>query len=264
MTLSLLRYDRGVSGYDKKSAAVWGIALAVATAAFVIWRRYISLRWEDFDGLLVFSWVLMVGLGAWRVNIKRDVTLALVAFGGGAIIETWGTRSGLWTYFTHEEPPLFILPAWPFAAIATERISFVVGRGIKRLGPKTARRAEVASLAVFCALLLNWTRPAWSSPWTWLAFAFVAIVVSTTHATRDDLARFVAGSILGYLLEYWGTTRECWTYYDHSTPPLTSVLSHGFATVAFARFAHWVTSALSSANKRCSQRSLQLDPSARK
>lgn len=250
-----------MSGYDRKSGAVWGIALAVATTAFVVWRRYISLSWADFDGLLVFSWVLMVGLGAWRVDIKRDVTLAVVAFGGGAIIETWGTRSGLWTYFTHEEPPLFILPAWPFAAIATERISFLVGKGVAKLTPKTARSLELAAMSVFCLLLAIWTRPAWSSPWTWIAFSFVAVVVSTSRAGRDDLARFVAGSVLGYLLEYWGTTRECWTYYDHLTPPLTSVLSHGFATVAFARFAHFVTVALSRMNARRSAPSdLEIQP----
>ncbi len=221
---------------------MWGIALAVATTAFVVWRRYISLSWADFDTLLVFSWVLMVSLGAWRVNIKRDVMLALVAFGGGAIIETWGTRSGLWTYFTHEEPPLFILPAWPFAAIATERISFIVGKGVSKLPLKVTRSIEIGAMFVFCILLLRWTRVAWSSHWTWLAFAFVVLIVATSKSGRDDLARFVAGSVLGYLLEYWGTTRQCWTYYDGLTPPLTSVLSHGFATVAFARFAGFAAS----------------------
>jgi hypothetical protein len=216
----------------------------VATAAFVIWRRYISLTWADFDGLLVFSWVLMVALGAWRVDIKRDALLAAVAFGGGAIIETWGTRSGLWTYFTHETPPLFILPAWPFAAIATERISHLFARATTKLSPRTTRGLEMASLAAFCILLARWTKTAWGSPWTWLAFGCVAVICLSSAPKRGDLARFAAGSILGYLLEYWGTTRECWTYYDGLTPPLTAVLSHGFATVAFGRVAYWASISL--------------------
>lgn len=235
------------SGYDRRSAFVWGLALAVGTFAFVVWRRYVSLRWEDFDALLVFSWVLMVGLGAWRVRPRRDLVLASVAFAGGAIIETWGTRSGLWTYFTHEEPPLFILPAWPFAAVATERVSYLVSKGAARVPPKIVRSLEIGAMFVFCILLVRWTMTAWFSKWTWIAYAFVVLVCVTSRANRGDLARFVAGSILGYLLEYWGTTRECWVYYDGLTPPLAAVLSHGFATVAFGRLASWVQLAIEGA-----------------
>jgi hypothetical protein len=48
---------------------------------------------------------------------------------------------------------------------------------------------------------------------------------------------FVAGAGLGYYLELWGTTRECWTYYTYQTPPLFAVLAHGMAAVAFWRAA---------------------------
>ena len=44
---------------------------------------------------------------------------------------------------------------------------------------------------------------------------------------------FAAGAGLGYFLELWGTTRECWTYYTLQTPPLFAVLAHGAAAVAF-------------------------------
>ena len=108
------------AGYDKKSLAVIATIVAIATASGVVWRDYVSLTWADFDPLLVFCWLLMVALAAWRFSLRRDLPLAGVAFIGGAMIETWGTRSGLWTYFTHECPPLFILPAWPVAALATE------------------------------------------------------------------------------------------------------------------------------------------------
>jgi hypothetical protein len=46
---------------------------------------------------------------------------------------------------------------------------------------------------------------------------------------------FAAGAGLGYFLERWGTTRECWMYYTHQTPPLFAVLAHGLAAVAFWR-----------------------------
>ena len=40
---------------------------------------------------------------------------------------------------------------------------------------------------------------------------------------------------MGYFLELWGTTRECWTYYTFQKPPLFAVLAHGMAAVAFWR-----------------------------
>ncbi len=46
---------------------------------------------------------------------------------------------------------------------------------------------------------------------------------------------FVAGSILGIFLEYWGTSRRCWTYHTNEVPPLIAVFAHGFASVAFVR-----------------------------
>ena len=46
---------------------------------------------------------------------------------------------------------------------------------------------------------------------------------------------FTAGAGLGYFLELWGTTRECWIYYTGETPPFFAVLAHGMAAVAFWR-----------------------------
>jgi uncharacterized membrane protein len=49
------------------------------------------------------------------------------------------------------------------------------------------------------------------------------------------LLTFMAGSGLGYFLELWGTTRECWTYYTLVTPPVFAIFAHGMAAVAFWR-----------------------------
>ena len=59
------------------------------------------------------------------------------------------------------------------------------------------------------------------------------ILTATDH--RLAVLTFVAGAGLGYWLERWGTTRECWTYYTRQTPPLFAVLAHGMAAVAFWR-----------------------------
>jgi hypothetical protein len=227
------------SGYDKKSLAVLLATVVIGTASGVVWRQYVSLTWADFDPLLVFCWLLMVALAAWRFSVKRDVPLALVAFVGGALIETWGTHSGLWTYFTHERPPLFILPAWPIAALATERVAraidMLASRAPWTLGTPAIGVLHGTALFAFCMLLWTWTAPGRSHPTTMIAYALVAITCLTGRTRREDLLRFAGGSMLGALLEYWGTTRFCWTYWDGKTPPLAAVLSHGFATVAFAR-----------------------------
>jgi hypothetical protein len=61
----------------------------------------------------------------------------------------------------------------------------------------------------------------------------VFILTPTDH--RKAVLVFIAGSTLGYFLERWGTTRECWTYYTNQTPPFFAVLAHGMAAVAFWR-----------------------------
>jgi hypothetical protein len=219
-------------GYSRQSLVLTLVVVATGTAAGVIWREYVSLTWADFDPLLVFCWLLMLALAAWRFDARRDVPLAAVAFVGGAMIETWGTRSGLWTYFTHEKPPLFILPAWPMAALATERIGRVLERFVPR---RRLRLAHAVVMLAFSGMLWSWTEVGRAHPTTLIAYAFVVVVCVTAKAPREDLVRFAAGVLLGWLLEYWGTTRLCWTYWDGKTPPLTAVFSHGFATVAFAR-----------------------------
>jgi hypothetical protein len=226
-----------VNGYDKKSLGLALVVAGLAIASGVIWREYLSLTWADFDPLLVFCWVFMLALAAWRFSVKRDVPLAVVAFIGGAMIETWGTRAGLWTYFTHEKPPLFILPAWPLAALATERIVRALDHGLRNVtmsrGP--LRALHGTAFLAFSMLLWSWTAVGRSHPTTMFAYVLVAITCLSGRTPREDLLRLLAGSLLGWLLEYWGTTRLCWSYWDGKTPPLAAVLSHGFATVAFAR-----------------------------
>ncbi len=224
-------------GYDKKSAVLAGVVIAIGMASGAVWRDYISLTWADFDPLLVFCWLFMLALAAWRFSVRRDLPLAAVALAGGALIETWGTRTSLWTYFTHETPPLFILPAWPMAALATERITRMLERATFWLpkSPIAERALYVAAMVAFCMLLFSWSAPGRAHPFTLVAYALVAITCATGRTYREDLLRFAAGSLLGALLEYWGTTRFCWTYWDQKTPPLAAVLSHGFATIAFAR-----------------------------
>jgi hypothetical protein len=133
------------------------------------------------------------------------------------------------------------LPAWPLAALATERLARALDHALERLtvnqhvGRAALRAIHGTVFLAFSMLLWTWTAKGRQHPTTVLAYAFVAITCVTGRTPREDLLRFAAGALLGWLLEYWGTTRLCWTYWDGKTPPLAAVLSHGFATVAFAR-----------------------------
>ena len=55
---------------------------------------------------------------------------------------------------------------------------------------------------------------------------------------------FLAGTSVGVFLEYWGTCRQCWTYYTHQVPPPIAVVAHGFAALAFNRVAQAIAERL--------------------
>lgn len=224
-----------LEGYDRRSRALLVTFVAVGSCAAVVWREHVSLRLEDADPLLAACWVGMALLAMHRVEPRRDGALAVVAFAGGALIEAWGTRSGLWVYFSREQPPLFILPAWPAAALATERVVRAVAGRLERLQQRTARGVYAVAIAGFSAWLLAWAWPGVGHPLTWVALGCVAITALTGADRRADLARFAGGALVGLPLEYWGTSRACWVYASGGTPPAVAVLAHGFATVAFAR-----------------------------
>jgi hypothetical protein len=83
--------------------------------------------------------------------------------------------------------------------------------------------------------MLAFTRHTLDKSFTVLALILVALLILTPTDYRLAVLTFAAGAGLGYFLELWGTTRQCWTYYTLETPPLFAVLAHGMAAVAFWR-----------------------------
>jgi hypothetical protein len=171
-----------------------------------------------------------------RPDLRLDARIVLVGFAGGLVIESWGTQTSLWTYYTNERPPLWIIPAWPIASLAIDRLY----RALARLFPAQQRPGAFAGLywlifVCFYALLLAFVWPTLDKSLTVAALILCALVILSPTDYRGAVLTFLAGAGLGYFLEVWGTTRACWTYYTYETPPLFAVLAHGMAAVAFWR-----------------------------
>jgi hypothetical protein len=220
----------------RASIVAIGIVVAVGTAVGVSWRHLIDIH-QPFDPLLAGLWVGMTLLLAWRIRPKRDLVLVFSACCGGFLIEWWGTTTELWTYFTSERPPLWIIPAWPVAALATDRLTMMIERLLPTRGTWRWRILYFGTLAAFVVAMFAFMKPGMATTSSRAVLVIMVVVTATPLQPRRDVALFAAGSALGWLLEYWGTTSHCWTYYTHQTPPLVTAFAHGFASVAFGRAA---------------------------
>jgi hypothetical protein len=201
--------------------------------------------WRTFDWLLVGIFLFMSMLIMAQADLRRDWKIVLVGMCGGLVIEAWGTQTSIWSYYTQERPPLWIIPAWPIASLTIDRLVSWLGRrrpGSQEAGrhlpfPRFWQAVYWPLFAGFFGLMLAFVAPTLDKSLTWMALFLVAFLILTPTDARQATLTFLAGAGLGYFLELWGTTRQCWTYYTLETPPVFAVLAHGMAAVAFWRSA---------------------------
>ncbi len=215
--------------------------LAEEYFAYVDWN---SEWWRYIDWLLLGIFGFMSITIIARANLKTDLLIVFVGVCGGLAIESWGTQTNLWHYYTAERPPLWIIPAWPIASLSIDRITRFLEYRVRQLESSPQSQEALQSIfktlywltfASFLSLMLVFVAPTFDKSYTWLSLALCILLILTPTDHRFALLTFIAGSGLGYYLELWGTTRECWMYYTHQTPPLFAVLAHGMASVAFWR-----------------------------
>jgi hypothetical protein len=208
--------------------------LARDALVYVDWHRPL---WQQVDWLLLFDFAVMSALIMAGADLRADAWIVFVGFAGGLVIESWGTQTELWTYYTRERPPLWIIPAWPIASLSIDRLT----RLLHRLAPAGRRRTgQVLYWLVFSAfygLMWLFVWPTLDKSLTVMALLLCTLLIVTPTDYRLAVLTFAAGTGLGYFLERWGTTRLCWTYYTRQQPPLFAVLAHGMAAVAFWRTA---------------------------
>ncbi len=241
------------SFWTRDSSILLGGFLLTVFLIVYIWRplaeeylEYVDWNgewWHYMDWLLLGIFAFMSITIITRANLKMDLLIIFVGICGGLAIESWGTQTNLWLYYTAERPPLWIIPAWPIASLSIDRITrflnWMIEQIIKRIN-STNLQSLVSALywttfASFLSLMLVFVAPTFDKSYTWLALILCILLILTPTNHRFALLTFIAGSGLGYYLEVWGTTRECWTYYTYQTPPLFAVFAHGMAAVAFWR-----------------------------
>ena len=209
--------------------------LAVDYFAYVDWN---GEWWRYIDWLLIGIFGFMSITIIARADLKTDLLIIFVGICGGLAIESWGTQTNLWFYYTDERPPLWIIPAWPIASLSIDRITRFLNWVVERKA--TNLQSLVSALywitfASFLLLMLVFVIPTFDKSYTWLALILCLLLILTPTDHRFAWLTFMVGTGLGYYLELWGTTRQCWTYYTFQTPPLFAVLAHGMAAVAFWR-----------------------------
>ncbi len=228
-----------LGGYGRRSLITLSL-LFVAGGA-------VGYRWSDLvdtsgvlDQLLLAIWAAMAAAISWQVRARYDLRLVLVGLVGGGLIEWWGTNTGLWSYFTNERPPLWILPAWPAAALTIDRGRMLLDRLVAEVGPCSKSRWRVLYFLLlpgFAIWMGSFLAPSLDRGASRVVLGLMVLVALRCPSPRRDVLLFVSGTVAGLFLEYWGTSRECWTYYTRQIPPPVTIAAHGFASVAFARVA---------------------------
>ena len=232
-------------GWNRTSAALMsGFLLVILLILYIWWplvQDYIASYdprypfWLQVDWLLLAIFAVMSLLITSRPDLRHDLPILLIGAAGGLVIETWGTQSGLWAYFTGERPPFWIIPAWPIASLAIDRIDRWVQNRAPALPSRVGWPLYVLIFGGFLVLMLPFIWPGRAYPLSFAALGLCLFLILTPSDIRRALLTFAAGTALGYFLERWGTTRECWVYWTHQTPPFFAVLAHGMAAVAFGR-----------------------------
>lgn len=228
------------SGYLLGAFAL--LALMIGYVWWPLARSYLSYLshgggslLDRIDWLFIGIFTFMSLLFVFGADIGRDAVLFFVGLAGGCIIESWGTQTQLWTYFTQERPPPWILPAWGLANLSVFRLVRFVDILLPEERPALYRALYWIVFAVFLSFLFPFVRHTLDKPFTWGALLLVHFLVLTPTDHRMAVQIFLAGTGLGFFIELWGTTRHCWNYYTGQTPPAFSVMAHGLAAVAFWR-----------------------------
>lgn len=208
----------------------YAVSAAALLAAVALWRRDLfaeafrvtmaqlqhggQARWRVVGEIALLGSIVLMTLRTVpaRITPKRDAWIVLYAALLGWIVEAWGTRTGVWAYYTGEAPPLWIIPGWILGALVIDRASEAVEA---RFGGWLAVRSSAVYWGYSSAYaLVFWAFVLPAAPRLSSVAVFTLLVAGLLYRPHPrDASVLLTG--LGYVFfaDFWGTTNHCWTYY---------------------------------------------------
>src|SRR5690606_6385141 len=135
--------------------------------------------WLYMDWLLLGIFLFMSITIVARANLKTDWLIVFVGIFGGLAIESWGTQTELWHYYTAERPPLWIIPAWPIASLSIDRIARFLNWIIERKATNLRSLFTILywiTFASFLTLMLVFVSPTFDKSFTLLAILLCVLL----------------------------------------------------------------------------------------
>ena len=215
-------------GWNTTSYVLISIFAAVVLLIIIVWwplaEDYLATAdpryplWLQMDWLLLGVFAAMSLLIMARPDLKADARIVLIGLAGGLVIESWGTQTHLWTYYTNERPPLWIIPAWPIASLTIDRLYRMLRRvtgsqgqalpepalpigglrlsGAKGFGRAPDRQARQAKPGRSSAT----TGGAWAGVY-WVVFiSFVVMMLAFVWPTLDKSLTLAALALVALLI----------------------------------------------------------------
>ncbi len=240
-----LNQFRTILGWNRASFTLMSSFLVIVFVIIYFWwplaEEYLTLIdwggawWRYIDWLLIGIFAFMSLMIMAHADLRVDTLMIAIGIVGGLVIESWGTQTEIWSYYTAERPPLWIIPAWPIASLTIDRMVRILRRLAPRTNSSYFRWLYWLIFPTFFMLMVSYVWPTIDKSMTGITLTLVIFLIITPTNYRTAVLTFLAGSSLGYFLELWGTTRLCWIYYTLDSPPIFAVFAHGMAAVAFWR-----------------------------
>ena len=170
--------------------------------------------------MVLFAFILLLTARSLLLDADpaADLIIVLTAACFGFLAELWGTHSGLWTYYTGERPPYWIIPAWAIGALVVERLSRRTGGlldgTLARLNKDALYWAWV--LLFYCVFISFLAAKLRAAECILPAALTAAVLLPGGKPRKRDLSVLLTGSVCVFWADLWGTTNHCWTYHTQA------------------------------------------------